>query len=200
MHESSYKNMKNFVENYLENYKNAELKILDIGSQSVNGSYKPLFNNPKWSYFGADMVKGENVDIVLNDIYNWKEIKSNSFDIVISGQAFEHIEYTWVTILEISRVLKDEGMSCIIAPSGGYEHRYPLDCWRFYPDGFKALAKYSGLNVLEVYTQWNEESFPDFDPIWKDTVLICKKPTMKLKRKVKFAIKNKLSKIISKLN
>lgn len=51
--------------------------------------------------------------------------------------------------MEISRVLKDEGMACIIAPSGGVEHRYPLNCWRFYPDGFKALAKYSGLNKLK---------------------------------------------------
>lgn len=199
MHESSYNNMKKFTEKYLKEYENRELRILDIGSQDVNGTYKPLFDNPKWSYFGCDMIEGDNVDIVLKDIYNWGEIKSNSFDIVISGQAFEHIEYTWVTMLEISRVLKDEGMACIIAPSGGYEHRYPLDCWRFYPDGFNTLAKYSGLNTLEVYTQWDKENFPDLDETWKDTVLICKKPTMRLRRKIKFGIKNKLTKIISSL-
>ena len=29
------------------------------------------------------------------------------------------------------------------APSRGPEHRYPNDCWRFYPDGYRALAKYA---------------------------------------------------------
>lgn len=200
MHKSSYNNMKKFVEGYLEKYKDKELTILDIGSQDVNGSYKPLFDNPNWKYYGCDMVEGNNVDIVLKDIYDWKEIKSHSVDVVISGQAFEHIEYIWGTMLEISRVLKDEGMACIIAPSGGVEHRYPFDCWRFYPDGFSALSKYSGLNPLKVYTQWDKEHYPDFNPVWKDTVLICKKPTMRLRRKLKFYVKNKLTKFIIKLN
>lgn len=88
MHESSYNNMKRFVEKYLKQYENQELSILDIGSQNVNGSYKLLFDKPYWKYYGCDMVEGDNVNIVLKDIYNWKEIKSHSFDVVISGQAF----------------------------------------------------------------------------------------------------------------
>jgi SAM-dependent methyltransferase len=137
---------------------------------------------------------------MLKDIYNWKNIKSQQYDIVISGQVFEHVEYMWVTILEIARVLKDDGICCIIAPSSGNEHKYPVDCWRFYPDGFRALTKYAGLNKLEVYTQWNKELYPEFNPVWKDSVLICKKPKMKKRRKLKFWIKNKLSKIIIRLN
>lgn len=52
-------------------------------------------------------------------------------------------------------------------PSNGDFHRYPVDCWRFYPDSGRALvawAKRSGLDVslLESYTstqngdQWND--------------------------------------------
>lgn len=199
MHQSSYDNMKRFAEVYLKEFSNKKLRILDVGSQDVNGSYKPLFNNSNWEYYGCDMVEGKNVDIVLKDIYNWKDIKSNSFDVVISGQVFEHVEYIWVTILEIARVLKDEGMACIIAPSSGNEHRYPVDCWRIYPDGFKALVKYAGLNALEVYTQWNKEFYPNYNPVWKDSVVICKKPKMRKRRKMKFWVRNKLSKIIAKL-
>lgn len=103
-------------------------------------------------------------------------------------------------MLEISRVLKDDGICCIIAPSSGNEHKYPVDCWRFYPDGFKSLTKYTGLNKLQVYTQWDKENYPDYNPVWKDSVLICKKPKMKKRRKVKFWVKNKLSKFIVKLN
>lgn len=39
------------------------------------------------------MVDGPNVDLVPKDIYYWEEITDESFDLVISGQVFEHIEY-----------------------------------------------------------------------------------------------------------
>jgi len=92
MHVSSYKNMEKFVSKHLKDHEDRDLKIIDIGSQDINGSYKPLFQNQKWNYFGCDMVKGKNVDIVIENVYDWKNIKSGTFDIVISGQAFEHID------------------------------------------------------------------------------------------------------------
>ena len=75
-----------------------------------------------------DMTPGKNVDIVLPSPYRWRGIESNSVDVLISGQAFEHIEFFWITMLEIARVLKPGGLCCIIAPSGGAEHKYPVDC------------------------------------------------------------------------
>ncbi|KPU44251.1 hypothetical protein OXPF_24190 [Oxobacter pfennigii] len=200
MHIGSYLKMEKFVAKYLSDYTDKEIKIIDIGSQDVNGSYKPLFDNPKWEYYGCDMEEGNNVDIVLKDVYNWKEVKSDSFDVVVSGQAFEHIEYFWATMLEISRVAKYGGLLCIIAPSAGVEHRYPVDCWRYYPDGFRALARYSGLEVLEVYTDWYPIDYPDRGEIWKDSVLICKKPDMPVVQKFKMYLKNRLSKLAVKMN
>lgn len=198
MHESSYKNMERFVAKYLGSYGNKDLVIIDIGSQDIGGSYeistyKPLFQNPRWKYIGCDVVEGKNVDLVLSHMYHWSNIKSGTADVVISGQTFEHIEYIWVSILEIARILKEGGLCCIIAPSAGYEHPHPVDCWRFYPDGFSALAKFAGLKVLEVYTQWDSSTYPDYSPVWKDTVLVCRKPRMRLSQKVKFFLKNRLS-------
>jgi SAM-dependent methyltransferase len=122
------------------------------------------------------MAPGANVDLVLTNPYQWKELGSNSFDVVVSGQALEHIEYFWLAMLEINRVLKPGGLCCIIAPSGGPEHRYPVDCWRFYPDGFRAMARYARLEELEVYAQWDSELYPNRDPRWADCVLIARKP------------------------
>jgi SAM-dependent methyltransferase len=107
--------------------------------------------------------------------YDWNEISSESFDAVVCGQMFEHAEYFWLTILEIRRVLKPNGLCCVIAPSGGAEHRFPTDCYRFYPDGMRAVARYAGLEVLEVYAQWNSALYPEMDPEWRDCVLIAKK-------------------------
>jgi len=179
MHQSSYDKMTDFVHKYLQQMSDKPLIILDLGSQDINGTYKPLFSLPAWKYIGLDMAEGKNVDIVIRDPYSWKDIRSDYADVLISGQTFEHIEYFWLTMKEISRVLKPGGLCCIIAPSGGIEHRYPTDCWRIYPDGFRALAKYAGLEPLEIFTQWENRDYPDGSDIWHDSVLICRKPEKK---------------------
>ncbi len=174
MHLSSYEKMAAFVQGYLD--ADREITILDIGSRDVNGSYRPLFQKRRWHYTGADTAEGKNVDIVIKDPYRWKNIKSGTFDVVVSGQAFEHIRHFWITMLEVARILKREGVCCIIAPSGGFEHKYPLDCWRFYPDGMETLAAYAGLVPAEIYTQWDPPPYEDGSHVWKDTVLIARKP------------------------
>jgi hypothetical protein len=119
--------MEKFINNYLDT--NRKYRILDLGSQMVEGdetgSYKSLFKHGKnnWKYIGCDMVSGNNVDIVFKKPYDWKEIKSNSMDCVISGQVFEHVQFPWLTILEIRSILKPGGICWIIAPSSGEEHR-----------------------------------------------------------------------------
>lgn len=178
MHNSSLVNMKRFVDTHMADLAAQPLRIADIGSQDVNGSYKPLFESAGWTYVGIDMAAGKNVDLVLDNLYDWGEIPADSFDIVISGQAFEHIEYFWQTAEEVARILRPGGLLCLIAPSGGFEHRYPVDCWRFYPDGMRALARYVGLEVVEAYAQWDQAQHPDGDPIWQDCVLVARKPVV----------------------
>ena len=176
MHKSSYENMRRFVENHLADRHDSPLRVADIGSQDVNGSYQPLFDHAGWSYTGVDMAPGKNVDVVLSDIYDWNELESDGFDVVVSGQAFEHIEFFWLTMLEVARIMRPGALCCLIAPSSGFEHRYPVDCWRFYPDGMRALARHAGLEVLEAYAEWDKEKYPTMDPTWQDCVLVARKP------------------------
>lgn len=194
MHISSLDNMRKFIEKYMD--KSVSYKILDIGSQEVdgdeNGSYRHLFQCDNWQYFGADVVSGKNVDIVLNKPYRWKNIKDKSFDCVVCGQMLEHCEFFWLTILEIRRILKENGICCIIAPSGGPEHRYPVDCYRYYPDGLKAIAKYAQLETLECYAQWNQEIYPEMDCDWRDCVLVCKRPKESFWNELRTRINHKL--------
>lgn len=157
--------------------------VLDVGSQEVAGqedtSYKRLFSE-KIHYTGCDMVHGNNVNIVLKSPYDWGNIQPNQYDYVISGQMLEHVEFPWLTFLEIARVLKRGGICCVIAPSGGPMHNYPLDCYRYYPDGIAALAQYAHLEVLEVFTNYDHNLYPYMDNDWKDTVLIARKPESKI--------------------
>ncbi|MCS7213504.1 MAG: class I SAM-dependent methyltransferase [Candidatus Calescibacterium sp.] len=147
---------KSFVENYLDDVKDQEITIIDIGSALVAGqedlgTLRQFFNRPNWKYIGVDLEKQNNVDIVLSDPYNWKELEDNIADVVITSATFEHIEFPWITIREISRILKPDGLFCIIAPSSGPAHRHPVDCWRILPDGINALAKWGNFEVIETH-------------------------------------------------
>jgi len=176
MHASSYKKMEAFRQKYLAGRETEPLCICDLGSQDVNGSYRPIFCEPAWRYIGLDMVSGNNVDVVLPTPYAWREIASASADVVISGQAFEHIQYFWITMLEIARVLKPGGLCCILAPSSGPEHRYPVDCWRFLRDGMTSLADFAQMEVIETATQREDQSYEDTSNWWHDSLLVCRKP------------------------
>ncbi|HEY1770378.1 MAG TPA: methyltransferase domain-containing protein [Chthoniobacterales bacterium] len=183
MHPSSFDKMRAFAEKYMTAQRAEPLVILDLGSQDFNGSYRPLFAQPPWRYRGLDVAAGKNVDVVLRDPYRWREIKSAGADVIISGQTFEHTEFFWLTMREIARALKPGGLCCIIAPSAGDEHRYPVDCWRFYPDGLRAAARYAGLEILEASTQW--ENLPQYDNEsnkWHDSLLVARRPNEKRRR------------------
>lgn len=175
MHLSSLNNMTNFRDKYLNNRRGQPLKILDLGSTEMGACYRPIFQQPGWNYVGVDLTAGPNVDLVLQRPYAWDEIGSGSVDVLISGQVLEHVEFFWITAMEVSRVLRPGGMACIIAPSSGPEHRYPVDCWRFYPDGMRAFAKFARLECVEVFTDWDDTGDPGSD-FWHDSVLVVRKP------------------------
>jgi SAM-dependent methyltransferase len=189
MHQSSFDKMAEFSRDYLGSLQNKPLTVLDLGSCDYNGSYRALFDRPPWRYIGADLQAGPNVDLVLADAYSWRELSSESIDVLISGQTFEHTEFFWETSLEIARVLKPGGLCCLIAPAAGPEHRFPLDCWRIFADGFRAIARFAGLEVLFARTQWEE--LPDYDSEsnkWHESILITRKQkerfTQRLRRRL----------------
>lgn len=97
-------------------------------------------------------------------------------------------EYPWLTINEIKKKLKKDGIICIIAPNGLGEHRYPVDCWRFYGDGMRALARWCGLEVIETSIGGVPDLYASkkFDSTWNDACLVaCKSVDTKNKYKDK---------------
>ena len=169
--------MEWFINCYLQQ-STKKLEVLDVGSYDVNGCYKKLFEPYQFNYIGLDMEKGPNVDLVPLSPYKWKELKNDSFDVVISGQALEHIEFFWITVSEIIRVTKEGGLICIIAPNGFGEHRYPVDCWRFFTDGMIALARYYKLEIIHAHTNSapSVEDHEWYSEDCADSMIIVKKP------------------------
>lgn len=166
MHPSAQINSKNFFDCYsIFMNRSSKVRVIEIGSQDVNGSLRETCP-AEFDYTGVDFVSGKGVDIVLDDPYSLP-FEDDSADIVISSSCFEHSEMFWIVFLEIMRIIKPHGLFYLNVPSNGEIHRWPVDCWRFYPDSGHALvtwAKRNGLNpsLLESYTstqigdQWND--------------------------------------------
>lgn len=164
MHQSSLENMQKCFERYVKTREwpgRDKIEVIDVGGADINGSYADIFSGREFSYRAADINRGANVDILLEDPYKLP-FADNSIDIVVSGQAFEHVEFFWKLFEEMVRVLKPDGLLFLIAPSSGPVHRFPVDCYRFYPDAYHALARYSNCDVLEVI---HDDRGP-----WKDLV------------------------------
>ena len=169
MHISALNSFLDFKNTYLKN-QNDEIKIVEIGSQSINENIKKHLNK-NHTYIGVDIVEGNNVDIVLEDPYKLP-FEKDTIDVVISISTFEHTEFFWLSYLEILRVLKPTGLFFLNVPSNSKYHRHSTDNWRFYPDSSKALESWGHRNnfkpkVLEHFT--NYETGRD---IWNDYVSI----------------------------
>ncbi len=180
MHEASFEKMRAVRNTYVTSAMARPVRVLDIGSGSGEGSltYRDLFPEPDFTYAGLDIVQGPNVDIVPADTFAWTELASESFDLVISGQTFEHNPYFWITAAEIARVLTPGGLAVIIAPSSGKVHRHPYDCWRFYPDSGAAICAYVGLDLAESLIEHPSRQRPiGGDRQWHDALIVAHKPT-----------------------
>lgn len=164
VHRTAIINAKRFNDAYVGRL--GPVKIVEIGSQNVNGSIRESFG-PENTYIGVDFAVAAGVDIVLDDPYTLP-FQENEIDIVVSSSCYEHSEFFWLSFLEVIRVLRPGGLFYLNVPSNGPVHGYPVDCWRFYPDSSKALARWairSGYDVslLESYTSEQDGGyFNDF--------------------------------------
>lgn len=165
------------------------LTVIDLGSSTSQElidaglTHGALFDGLDATVIGVDIVDEPNVDVVLEKPYRLP-FRSNSVDVVISGQVFEHIPFFWATVLEIARVLKPGGIFLMTAPSRGHKHMV-VDCWRYYDDGVRAMAAYSGLRVRRARTDYpvrhpggifEVPSYSQQDGYWGDTVGVLQKP------------------------
>jgi SAM-dependent methyltransferase len=163
-----------------------DITVVDIGAQDVNGSLRQ-FSPPKAKYIGVDFAEAKGVDIVLDDPY-MLPFEENSIDVIVSSSCFEHSEMFWLLYLEILRVLKPDGLFYLNAPSACGFHRYPVDCYRFYPDSGNALAKWGKRNgynpiALEHYTTGGDYICVTL----KDGAFLDKHPHRMLQRMKEFA-------------
>lgn len=185
MHPSAHEHMRMCVNRYMR--QDRHYRVLDLGSRIVvqgHASNRDIFDDYDIEYVGADINPGPNVDVVMDKPYRLP-LKSNSIDVVITNQVFEHIPFPWATFMELARVVKPDGLVFVIAPSRGHVHG-ALDCWRYYPDSMRAFAAWGRMHLVEKFTDVppkrpnsNRVDYAAIDTehrYWGDAVGVFRKP------------------------
>jgi SAM-dependent methyltransferase len=176
--------MRLSIERHME--KGRRYRVLDFGSGTSPRqtlTHRSLLDSYDCDYTGVDIRSGDNIDVVMTKPYRIP-LRSRSFDIVLSGQVFEHVPFFWASLLEIARVMKPRAYFFLTVPSRGHEHS-TYDCWRFYPDGLRAMAAWSRLSLREAFCDFpptagaHKHDFKAIDDVnyyWGDTVGVFQKP------------------------
>jgi SAM-dependent methyltransferase len=169
-----------FLQEYGNEFPQAGVRVLEIGSKAhdAQDTYRPLFPAPRFAYTGLDIEAGNNVDIVPANTFVWSEIADGCFDLCLSASTFEHNPFFWITFAEVARVTRPGGLALIIAPGAGHVHRYPYDCWRFYPDSWGALCTMTGMELVESYFETDKIVAANPENIWRDSAVVARKPRL----------------------
>ena len=170
MHDTAYEVGRHFF----DIYGSAGQLIVELGSYNVNGTLRD-FCPAGATYLGLDVEIGPGVDIRIEPGRDLP-FRDDFADIIVSTSAFEHDPFFWDTFLELARTLKPGGVLYLNAPSNGVFHRYPVDCWRFYPDcsgAFVALAQKHGYPfalVESFVAERRAEYWNDFVAVFRKSV------------------------------
>ena len=155
---------------FLELYAGGPSKVVvELGAYAVNGSLRASCP-PNACYIGLDLEHGPSVDVVVK-AREPLPIRTGFADVVISSSQMEHDPLFWQSFLELVRITKPGGAIYMSAPSNGFYHTYPADCWRFYPDAGKALADWArtsgyDISLIESFTAERQGD------LWNDFVCV----------------------------
>lgn len=142
---SSLSSIERFKKNYLN--ENNVLNIINLGYLN-NKDFFSLWDEKNWELDILDIVDGNFIDIRVNNIYDWDEIKNNSYDVVICKDFINNIEYFWLTMVQIEKIMKFGGFLFLSVPESN-----PNGFYSFSEKSLRSLIGYVNLNILEVNTE-----------------------------------------------
>lgn len=112
----------------------AGMPVLEVGSQNVNGSVRPLVESfGPASYTGTDVRVGAGVDHVINADTLTRHYGLEHFGLVISTEMLEHTLDWHAALWNMALVLAPRGHLVLTTRSHGFPYHYPPDFWRYPP-------------------------------------------------------------------
>jgi SAM-dependent methyltransferase len=131
------KNVDDFIENLISKYIGEKSLILEIGSQNYN--YKDKINN--CTIHTLDLYDKYNPTFVGDITKKNNFICDETYDYIICTEVLEHTENPFNAIIEMSRILKKNGIIFCTVPFNFRIHGPLPDSWRISEWGLKILFK-----------------------------------------------------------
>lgn len=148
---------------HASSYFRDDLRILEISPDASPSSFHSMLTSKtKWETAG--FKSWVHVDYTMTDEYKIP-LDDNQIDIVLSSNVIENVKKPWRWMPELARICKPNGYVITINPVSWPYHEGPIDGWRIYPEGAKALAEDSGLTViLSVFEALEEPGYKRYLP------------------------------------
>lgn len=143
-------------------------RVLEIGPDGSPSTYQRLAAEPSLRWETLDLAADTSVvptsgldHVAVSDVEF--PLPADSFDVVLSGQVIEHVRRPWRWLAECARVTRPGGKVITICPVSWPYHEAPIDCWRMYPEGLRALYEEAGLEI-ELCTTASLDPVPSLRP------------------------------------
>jgi SAM-dependent methyltransferase len=149
-------NSKLMFEKYARAYFNAGGRVLEVGP-GFPSTLRGLVNDPSIVWDTVDIFAHPDLTYTATSEYSFP-IPDNTYDVVVAANVLEHVRKVWVWIRELSRVCKPGGYVITVNPVSWPYHAIPIDCWRAYPEGMRALYDEGGLRVI--LSEWGALADP----------------------------------------
>jgi SAM-dependent methyltransferase len=131
---------------YAREYFGPGVAVLEIGPDR-NFKVRERVAGLSKTWDTIDVASRKNVTYTSTSEYEFP-IPDARYDVVIATNVLEHVRKIWVWVKELRRVCSPTGHVIIISPVSWPYHTFPVDCWRAYPEGMKALFEDAGLRVI----------------------------------------------------
>tara|TARA_B100001996_G_scaffold360576_1_gene326676 strand:+ start:379 stop:903 length:525 start_codon:yes stop_codon:yes gene_type:complete len=133
-----------YLNSIASNYTNLDILEIGSGNESINQSFKHIFNNAS-SFIQTDINNSYGHKYL--DITKKIEIEEK-FDLVLCTNVLEHIFETKLAIKNLNYLLKDKGHLLVAVPFAYPLHDEPEDFWRFTEHSLKKL--FSDFTILTI--------------------------------------------------
>jgi SAM-dependent methyltransferase len=152
-----HRNSRLIFDKYATPFFTPGLSVLEIGPDGSPSTFQKRVGSQVARWDTLDIATGFTQPTYLAAEEYTFPVPSNTYDIVLSSQVIEHVRKIWRWFPEVARVCKPGGVVITINPVSWHYHECPVDCWRIYPDGMRALADDAGLEVLS--STWESVEF-----------------------------------------
>lgn len=174
----------NFISSCFEDSR-AKL-ALDIGC----GDNKWKSQDTQTKIIGVDNINYSEVDVVC-DVENKLPFKHGEFPLVLMNNFLEHTMHPQKALLQVNRVLSEDGVLVITVPFLVKIHQAPIDFFRYTPfaltkllnetgfqiDSIKALTSIGDTLLVHIQTFFSIATV-NTDNLWKRYLLVLIKKTV----------------------